>query len=284
MKRGWRIRLSVLACLVGAGVIALVWLRESEPSFQGTKLSEWVLSYQPGPGAPFSEGARVAIGHIGTNALPFLLRWIQYEPRAWRKVWERFSLPFFEDGSRRAEGAVAAFKVLGPRGSGAIPELARLMNGTNVQIGFEAGRALGGIGKDAIPMLLDLLTNRPVRGSVALADAWVALGTNATFAVPALIRELTNRDESIAAMAAGLLAIETVPATNYAVPIPGGTMWVTNWGEQRFTVHSEPDDVARQAVGFLVKAMNDPDSSVREEATNALRKIAPEVLETNKMR
>jgi hypothetical protein len=284
-------------------VIALVWLRESEPSFQGTKLSEWVLSYQPGPGAPFSEGARVAIGHIGTNALPFLLRWIQYEPRAWRKVWERFSLPFFEDGSRRAEGAVAAFRVLGPRGSGAIPELVRLMNGTNEQIGFMAGRALGGIGKEAIPVLLDLLTNRPVRGGprsftkapgdyyrsikttqgFQLADAWMELGTNTRFAVPALIRELTNRDESIAAMAAGLLAIETVPATNYAVPIPGGTAWVPT-GTWRLTVYGEPDDVARQAVGFLVKAMNDPDSSVREEATNALRKIAPEVLETNKMR
>jgi hypothetical protein len=42
VKRERRIFLVLLACGVVAVVVALVWPREREPEYQGTKLSEWL--------------------------------------------------------------------------------------------------------------------------------------------------------------------------------------------------------------------------------------------------
>src|SRR6266478_5031865 len=84
--------------LVGAGaavVVSLAWPRQREPEYKGRKLSEWAfLVTGPFPyhdsAFPKMPEAEEAIRQIGTNALPWLLRWIRFdhpkpEPPAWKE-------------------------------------------------------------------------------------------------------------------------------------------------------------------------------------------------------
>src|SRR5436305_767360 len=71
-------------CVVALAAV-LLWPRASEPVYQGRTLSEWGDAKIFGS---IGEGIVAnAISQMGTNALPFLLRWIEYEPPRWR---ERF--------------------------------------------------------------------------------------------------------------------------------------------------------------------------------------------------
>jgi hypothetical protein len=97
---------SALCILLAIGLVAL-WPREREPEYNGKPLSVWLALYadhptnwtfaqigghmtmskfQRLPGVPSPDEAAEAIRKIGTNALPFLLKWINYEPPAW-KTW-----------------------------------------------------------------------------------------------------------------------------------------------------------------------------------------------------
>src|SRR5205814_361410 len=104
------------------------------------------------------------------------------------------------------------------------------------------------------------------------------LGTNARPAVEMLIRSLDDHTlGGGAAVVLGRLGLEgdvCVPALERCLlsPKPALRMWgAISLG--RF------GDVAAPAVPELVKALNDGQESVRIEITNALMKIAPEVLE-----
>jgi len=130
---------------------ALLWPSEREPEYDGVPLSEWLERYERGKhsmNATLFVGdskAIDAIQHIGTNALPFLVRWIQYERPAWRHrlfdaSWKlphniQFSRTFSRllvlgDKYDRANAAAAAFNILGPRARSAVPELTRLAEKT----------------------------------------------------------------------------------------------------------------------------------------------------------
>src|SRR6266446_7972195 len=91
-----RRRRLLIFLLAGAGaavVVFLAWPRQREPEYHGRTLSEWAFlvtgPYPYHDGAfPKKPAAEEAIRHIGTNALPWLLTWIQYdhperEPPAW---------------------------------------------------------------------------------------------------------------------------------------------------------------------------------------------------------
>src|SRR3954469_4010547 len=92
----------IVLVLLAAGVIGLcafLW-PEPEPRYQGRKLSQWLLlrdsappftrpnglnarlaSFKSFPAVSYGSSAETedAIRHIGTNALPYLVKWIQYE-------------------------------------------------------------------------------------------------------------------------------------------------------------------------------------------------------------
>ena len=69
-----------LLCLLLAGLLVIFLRRDVEPSYNGRTLSEWSIS---GGDIKLNE-AEDAIRHIGTNSLPFVLRWVTAEPLAWR--------------------------------------------------------------------------------------------------------------------------------------------------------------------------------------------------------
>ena len=139
-------------------VTALSWPSNSEPSYKGKKLSEWLGLHSHWR---FSEWVDVkkadvvasnveirreaqvveAVQAIGTNAFPCLLRWISYETPWWRTWAVRGSakLPSTvqrsrfcrwlcddSDAEKRADLAVEGFYILGPEALPAVKELTRI--------------------------------------------------------------------------------------------------------------------------------------------------------------
>ena len=132
-----------LGLLVIGVVGGLVWaiLRSREPAYGGRVLSQWVAGYSYAVDrGRFTRGEREqAIRAMGTNSLPYLLRWIRYETPRWknklygtvnpalRRVkasWEFDDR--YEQG--RADGAVFALITLCGVADGAVGELSKLAN------------------------------------------------------------------------------------------------------------------------------------------------------------
>jgi hypothetical protein len=155
----------VVVCTAVVVVTMLVWPRGGrEPVYQGKRLSEWIKL----PEGKKAKAERVAaIEHIGTNALPFLIKWIavcdmpkqskvQVAVSKASKGAGRVLEDFRMKSLNAANDSVAAFWVLGERGSPAIPDLVQLARGTNFTVSVQAIHALEGIGKSAVPALTDL--------------------------------------------------------------------------------------------------------------------------------
>jgi hypothetical protein len=204
VKRRWII--AILAVCAVAGILAAAFPpreREREPEYGGKKLSEWLMiAAQSNTSLEDPSEASDALRHLGTNAIPSLLRWIQYE-KSRRKYelferYEKWPKPLVNsyverwllDCKRRERVVEAhlAFDFLGPDAAPAVPELARLMQ--NVSPGsssLRAAVALARIGRAGFPPLEAAITNRA--GSVALRTCAVFgmqfVGSDVDWASPA---------------------------------------------------------------------------------------------------
>ena len=140
MKRR-RILFILLACVATVSLAFLFWPpdRESEPEYHGIRLSIWLARSRSSNPAEYATAAD-ALHQMGTNILPILTRWIQYEPSGVRKqLWGLSSrLPavvigreplrswFVGKCANRAVLAEAGFAILGPAAREALPDLQRL--------------------------------------------------------------------------------------------------------------------------------------------------------------
>jgi hypothetical protein len=126
----------------------LFWPREREPEYKGWPLSKWLEDYNSGHSREFVN----AIDHFGTNAVPLLIRSIQYEPPRWRtwligtaRKWparasnSRFGEWLFNDRKeQQAVGAIMAFGILGQRAEPALNELGILVHSKSSKIASRA--------------------------------------------------------------------------------------------------------------------------------------------------
>src|SRR5262249_55755722 len=138
--------LLLTGCALVALLIVLLWPREPEPGYQGKSLSQWLTQYQDQfhidgyMDTPELHEAQQAVKHIGTNALPCLLKWIDYQVPPWR--YQLFAsatkLRIFRsklavrkllgEGEFRSGLACIGFEILGPEARQVMPELVTLMN------------------------------------------------------------------------------------------------------------------------------------------------------------
>ena len=221
---------------MGMAVLALVaavaWPREREPVYQGKKLSEWLRACEKQRYVSLrgEHDAFDAVRNIGTNALPWFVKWMQYEPPKWndsvRVVLARLHLrSYLSFRQRRRAGpaelradaaAGIGFQILGPQSGPVIPELVRLLENTNSPATADrAKNAFTHMGEDVVPPLMAMLTNQ---ASSVRAEAAHCIGA--------------------------------IGGRSYSL------------GSSRY-------------MPALVQALGDPDSKVREQATNALSRIAP---------
>jgi len=281
--------LVLLTCGVAAGVTAVVWPQRREPEYQGKTLSEWLeltvsvyWSQRP------LDMQEEAIGHIGTNALPWLVEWVQ----CGQPQWERWmtgrvaSVPVLGGGVFRilerrkkpAEMGRLGFGFLGPNARSAVPDLVRIANGTRRGAAENAIFALGCVGgDDGFPFLVQLLTNR-------LAEPWRRcaaadtiggmgyLGTNLNWAAPLLVRCLDDPNARVArrtAEALGQLGLGEVLVAPALVDIGLST----NSARRVCAIETlgKPGYDNRLVDPGLNLLLRDPDRNVRCAATNALR-------------
>jgi hypothetical protein len=283
-------RLGVLLAIVLVGaVLALLRREPSEPVFEGRSLSQWLkrLNSQ----GPEKQHAEVAIRHIGTNALPYLLRWIRYEQPRWRIglfiILHRLGgnvLPawmLIDPGGARMNGAIDAWQVLGPEAKGAVEELSRLMQNPKEQTAARrAALVLPNLGPDALPSVLGALTNHQIVGRNLLALSTHRLAPDARPAVPLLVQCLKDNDWEVAFGAEyslGKLRMEpdlAVPALTEALRHSHPSVRV---GAAYALMHFGNE--ARPALSALLALLNDSDGAVRVAAADAIRAIDPEAME-----
>ncbi len=125
--------------LSGGAVVVKQSYFPTEPSYQGRKLSEWLVDI--GYSQPKEKRAQAgdAIRHMGTKTLPFLIA--------------TFSNPNPKDD--QLGQTTWAFDALGPIAKSAIPKLEKLQ----WRYPGYVPSALAGIGPDALPVLLRSLTS-----------------------------------------------------------------------------------------------------------------------------
>ncbi len=295
VKPNRRLLLVLLTVGLVVGLTVLVWHGRKEPGYQGKLLSEWLKAYRPlGGTAPGSQKAADAVRHIGTNALPFLVSWIEDQQNTppWRArllsyAWKPGSpgreilLETILNREVRGTRAAWGFEILGEAAAPAIPDLVRVANQGNPGSSPAATAALAYLGKDGLLPLLALMTNSSslVRYQANLsAPQMEYLGTKARPGVVMLIHYLGDPDVATsAAEVPGWLQLEsdiTVPALAECCRRPSkpDLRRAAVFGLLMF------GPSARPAVPKLLKMLDDPSVDVRSMATNALQRIAPEAL------
>ena len=141
------------------------------------------------------EQSRQAVRSIGTNAVPYLLRYVRYESgrarRALGTVLEHAPLQIvglrrrWADPERFREMGVEGFRALGEVAVGAVPELARqLSHGPHRA---SAAAALAGIGPATLPVLMSAAGSDFPETRLSAVVALGHLGSAAYPAVPILL-------------------------------------------------------------------------------------------------
>jgi hypothetical protein len=134
------ILLVAILCAALMATLLLLSRFTKEPYYNGKPLSHWLLAYWEGH--EDRDHAILTLEQLDTNALPYLIEWIEYDPPAWRHAFARRvrSIPLHAlfapvadriQNTRReqlAESSVTAFACLGPKAARAIDPLVSLMN------------------------------------------------------------------------------------------------------------------------------------------------------------
>jgi hypothetical protein len=183
----------------------------NEPQYQGRYLSEWCTD-TVFPGAQFDEPTE-ALRAIGTNGLPCYLKWMRYEPSAW-KLKLRSKLPrwaktnqmisewFGQSAAVRAYYSVCGFQLLGSNAVSAIPELTTMIgNSSHPETAQRAMRALSMIGEEAIPAFRTALadTNHVFRSGIIARIQYLGCNGYSNACVPILLELLNDPDSVIRA-------------------------------------------------------------------------------------
>ncbi len=270
------------AALLGAlavGVLALALYASTynpEPAYEGKELSRWLLTRAEGRESLSVELQRVhAICVIGSNAVPYLLRWTAYEREPWKRAALRLAptLGFLRRQEELANASLEAFRIIGSEAQSAVPELARMTQNTNFIVaerarcsidaiegrefrvplqhrGFRLTSRMGALrlgGEGGVKDLVEMLQFPTPVVAEGAAIALTAIGPE-----PGVVKALTNAFET------------TNPhLRSYVVA-----------GLGRFGADSIP------AVPCLIRALSDPHNYVREAATNSLRRLAKDTMGT----
>ena len=264
MTRRMGVGLCILVVLV-AGTVLWRATRPDEPSYGGKPLTRWLESHVPNSSAnpPFNspgwKKADEALRHIGTNAIPTLLRMVRAKdpPKVILKLIDAaqqrgLAKQRYRRASQRNEEAEYAFEVLGTNAVGAVPELIAIYQ-ADVSPSSQrcAALALGHIGRPAaaaIPVLLNNFTHTNGDVRFYAVSALNHIGGEPSVVVPALKGVLRDPKLEVRWNASGALS---------------------KFGRR-----------AQSAVPELLEAINDPATQgykgLKEQLETALWRIAPE--------
>jgi hypothetical protein len=181
----------LLGCAIALVLVLALW-REREPRFEDHSLLEWIAIAGPRgdrDGEHTEREALDAVRHIGTNAIPFLIKCIEYRERPWQthlgtlcdklpgRVGERLSRLIVGHGAQRQETSFSGLYILGPDAKSAIPALTNLLTAQPPLVNYSI-IVLAQIGGDGLTPVLDILTNQASPNRFVALDALAAVDTN----------------------------------------------------------------------------------------------------------
>jgi HEAT repeat protein len=217
-----KLLLLLLGCAVAAVAILLVLPREREPSYAGHSLSHWLVRIERHNVETDDYEALENVRHIGTNALPCLLKWLRFDVPLWKRKlrllddklpWQirrnsAFVRLYGVKEQQRLQLALTGFRVLGPEARPAIPELVQMTKELkHPRSFFNCADALGSIGKAALPELLNMLADsEQSKGFAAFLAIRSSNNGISGAAVRELVRRLADENEEVAKTAAASLA------------------------------------------------------------------------------
>ncbi len=286
------------ACILLVIGLVAFWPGEQEPEYNGKKLSEWLMNaFLPETSPMAKKEASEAIDHIGTNALPCVVHWLSYETPRWKRfIFARGSkmprtfrlltdwvLKKTADSEYRNLSRISlageCLRMLGPKAAPAIPTLVRLSNTPDIQVSRFAIHGLAQIAGPGTKALTQIIENpeHPHRDTAIMAFA-MAQSRDANVA-HVLAQVVRDPDTTVARDAAEVLGLSksqpeiTLPALSQAAADPRPE--VRSMAVFALGMFGE---TARPVVPVILNACTDTESAVRYGATNALRRIAPELL------
>lgn len=308
-KRRWKVLFPAVT-VVAAVFVYLCLLPAPEPHYQGRSLTAWLVQADQNATKPSeAEIARSAIVRIGTNALPFLVRWTRYptdslrsricalSEQARRNRLGRICIPqsFTRDPAlERFSLAARGFLILGPLAAPAAPKLWRELRAAPDWFTANACVSdLACIGPAGIPYLCEIITNVPAGGwtngpvtfNSDMSPRVVAIkllsiqGTNAGWALPVFVQATRDEEVSVALHATLALGLTGRGRPAAVAALTNALLdfrpLVRAWAADAL---SRLGNEAEPGLPSLLKALNDEDATVRRWASNALSVIAPRTL------
>ena len=317
-KRGISVVLAALAILALA---FWEWSRPREPVYQGKSLSAWVrelpaeekgtrgVVWAPLSGSRSKPelAAEDALRHLGTNALPILVRLMhsrekglreavasvkEWSLKAYQRIFSRAQTPGISGGvyeyhkttaEKEHWDAARGLNALGPLAKPAIPELEKILNGADLSLDAcpDAAYALGAMGPEGLAALRRTMTNAPppARGDWPQICAIWAAGQNpdnCAAALPELLTLLQDPDATVRMSAAWALGrIRTQPELE--VPALAASVHDTGFNIRSMAEQALKEyGLASLTEPSLVKYLDDPQLQVRMAATNAARVLFPD--------
>ncbi len=250
-----QVRIDILGILLipVLGVLLYEVLRPHEQVYEGRTLRVWLE--QSAVGGPMSAAGTISVETVrqfGAGAVPTLLKMARVKDSPFKHKWIKLVraqslLPIqLHTEEEYHSMACFGFYALGPVGKDAVPPLIDLLKNNDPDIRSTARDCLGNIGpaaKAAVPLLVQFIndTNRIVRW-----DTMINLGR-------------INMEPEVVVP----VLMENLNPTNALLST---TIFVL--GEFR--------EKAKPAVPALLQYLNDKNNFVRNEATNALKQIDPE--------
>lgn len=260
--------------------------------------------------SPQSMAAAYSVRQIGTNALPWLLKWTRCEVsepitlRVAKKLVSPFATKlggqaasdrcdgflqkiFKSREAINAELAYDGFRILGPQAGSAVPRLTELMHDTtSPQTLWRSELMLGCIGDKGLPPLLDGVTNRNALqrlGAIGTIEMFFS-ETNLIPAIPILGAWLSD-DQLFPDAERTLMSwvnrqelvvcILTNEACAADISVRAAAIEALG---RPFPPMQQGKRRYDQAVPWLIRWLDDPSLLVRHRSLEALRRIAPEAL------
>jgi HEAT repeat protein len=207
-KRLLLIPVAILLAGLIAGMLASR-PRPSEVVHQGKSIQAWSSDASAGD-ATTRQRAEAALKSLGSIAVPglvdlldrrdsFFRKWIWNSAGRWpfrlrQSVLSRIRAPLAQE-VRLA--SVHALGFLGPQAAEARPALARALRDEDRAVAHGAALALAQTGTNAIPLLIQALSDRRPEVRVEAAFGLGQMGADAEAAVPALVKCLSDPSESV---------------------------------------------------------------------------------------
>ena len=294
----WRRLLIALA--VFAAIVAVIFaLIPHEPKYEGRTLSEWIRVAAPRTADSETIKAIEAVRHIGTNGLPWLVKWIGAKPPADWKVkltsatskWPRWTrlrvlprLLGIDSYNSQQRLALGGFSILGPEARPAAPELLRIA-AASPQGGSLAWGVLGWFGAASVlPHALAALTNRAnsidlrVTAAIWVSRAAPRLETNTINSLMTqCIRENNRNWAEVAALMLAYRGAEPAVVIPYLTNRLSDPKWDTRLSAA--SALRGYHQGASNAVPALVNVLSDSNPLVQQIAADSLFDIDPDALE-----